>query len=316
MLNPSKFPVLPMRADRFYRVMPFGDSLTSGTSTFSGWRGPLKRVLADLGVTNWEYVGSQTGQQGYLADYGRDWQHEAYGGETVTQLTARIATALTSNAPDVTVAMMGSNDGDTTDVQVIKGRFDRFFDAYFAVTTNPIVSLSRPPANTNGAITMDSVVQAGIDGWRLSVQGQLSRGRSVLPVDPHALIRDHFHRYMFSGDNTHYNELGYHQLALGIAEALAGRTRPPVAPTASVRITAAGTDFDFAEGASVAKLSSLDTFDVTTVAGRTVRIPAQWPVGTAWPAAVVRVHGADVTSGGAVAMSNIVASAFAPATRW
>ncbi|MCW5937560.1 MAG: hypothetical protein KIT11_09670 [Fimbriimonadaceae bacterium] len=308
---------LPLADGRFYQLMALGDSLTSGTSTTSGWRGPLKRILGALGVTNWRFVGSQSSQQGYLGDYGRDWQHEAYGGETIAQLTSRAVTAIAAYKPDVIVALMGANDNDSTDPNVYKARYDSFFDAVFARSNCTVVSIPRTQSKSGSSLAMDGVVAAGLLGWRLSVHAQRQQARPVTGFEPHFNLRERFTQYMFlGGDNTHFNEIGYHALALGIAEALAGPLPGPGLPVAPARVTSLASDLDVAEGAQVVKAAAGDTFDVTTVYGKTVRIPAAWPVGVPWPAAVVRLHSADVTGSGAITVSNLVVSTYSPCTKW
>jgi acetyl esterase/lipase len=89
--------------DRIWKIMPVGDSITEGGSTFSNWRFPLWEKLTAAGYFI-DYVGSRsaTSRIGTL-------KHEGYGGQTVEYLAAQLATTFPQNPADIVLLHAGHN---------------------------------------------------------------------------------------------------------------------------------------------------------------------------------------------------------------
>ncbi|WP_285474480.1 SGNH/GDSL hydrolase family protein [Actinoplanes sp. NBRC 101535] len=87
------------------RIMPLGDSITSGVGdpARDGYRRDLQQRFAAAGQPV-DFVGSQT--DGFAADR----NHEGHGGWTIDQLAVQADTWLATYRPDVILLHMGTND--------------------------------------------------------------------------------------------------------------------------------------------------------------------------------------------------------------
>ena len=96
-------PQTPVAAQRIYRVMPVGDSITQGGSNFDSYRYPLWEKLFTAGYLI-EYVGSRTNQSriGPL-------HHEGYGGKTVEYLATTAARSFQKYPVDIVLLHAGHN---------------------------------------------------------------------------------------------------------------------------------------------------------------------------------------------------------------
>lgn len=282
---------------RMVRILPLGDSLTSGTGAFSGWRSPLKKIMSTWGYAQWEYVGGQTTQQEDLGSLGRDWRHEGYGGYRVDQLAGIVRNRIETYQPDLVIVMSGSNIQGMVDRASARSAYETLFQEIFAADNVRVLSLSRPPMNSSGVIAMDTNIEAMIAGHRDACRQQQRLGRRVAHLSPHDYMTATWSSHWYSGDSTHFNAIGYAHLARGIAAALVGRPAAPISllPMAAETIPSVPADLDFASGAQVTKTAPADVVNVVTYAGTQVTIPAQWPVGVPWPAPVARILSSGTT---------------------
>ena len=96
--------LLPLHAEqKTYRIMPVGDSITEGGSSFSNWRQPLLEKLRAAGYKI-EYVGSRKSPSpiGDLA-------HEGYGGKNSGFLAATIPGNFRKHPADIVLLHAGHN---------------------------------------------------------------------------------------------------------------------------------------------------------------------------------------------------------------
>lgn len=86
-----------------YRIMPVGDSITEGGSSFSNWRHPLLEKLRTAGYLI-EYVGSRKSPSpiGDLA-------HEGYGGKNSGFLAATVPENFRKHPADIVLLHAGHN---------------------------------------------------------------------------------------------------------------------------------------------------------------------------------------------------------------
>jgi lysophospholipase L1-like esterase len=99
-------------APRPWRVMPLGDSLTSGGSSFVSYRGALEQSLRNAGYSI-DFVGRNRGSSGG----GTDIEHEGWGGYTIGpdastpgNISSIVERALATNPPDAVTLLVGIND--------------------------------------------------------------------------------------------------------------------------------------------------------------------------------------------------------------
>ncbi|MBX3095653.1 MAG: hypothetical protein KF812_02205 [Fimbriimonadaceae bacterium] len=283
---------------RMVRVMAFGDSLTSGTGSLSGWRSPFKKIMNTWGYAQWEFVGGLTTQQEDLGNFGRDWRHEGNGGYRVDQLTGIVRNRIETYQPDVLICLSGNNTTGSPDRAAAKALYDALFAEMFAADNLRVLSLSRTPINSSGVIGMDTIVEAMINGHKDACRTQQRLGRRVAHASPHDFMTARWApQWYLSGDNTHFNAIGYAHLARGIATALVGGPRslaltPPVQGETLASVPA---DVDYPGGAEVTKTAAADTVAVVHYGGSTATIPASWPVGVPWPVPVARILNAGTS---------------------
>ena len=88
---------------RIYRIMPVGDSITQGGSTFASYRYLLWEKLSAAGYL-FEYVGSRTNQSriGLL-------HHEGYSGKTAEFLATTAARSFQKHPADIVLLHAGHN---------------------------------------------------------------------------------------------------------------------------------------------------------------------------------------------------------------
>ncbi|EOA87591.1 hypothetical protein ACJQWK_08773 [Exserohilum turcicum] len=91
-------------AQNTVKVMPFGASIVSRC-----WRADLQTQLRAAGVTNFDFVGSQTGK---CAGTNIDQDHEGHPGSLATDYAknGNLTVWLDKNTPDVVLMLVGTND--------------------------------------------------------------------------------------------------------------------------------------------------------------------------------------------------------------
>ena len=102
-LGANGFAATDSAGQRLYRIMPVGDSITEGGTTFACYRFPLWEKLFTAGYLL-EYVGSRTSQSriGPL-------QHEGYGGKNAEFLAANVGQNFRQHPADIVLLHAGHN---------------------------------------------------------------------------------------------------------------------------------------------------------------------------------------------------------------
>lgn len=97
------FPCLAAESKKMWRIMPVGDSITEGGSTFSVYRLPLWEKLTAAGLS-FEYVGSKSSPSrvGPL-------RHEGYGGKNVEFLSGVVPKNFEKTPADIVLIQAGHN---------------------------------------------------------------------------------------------------------------------------------------------------------------------------------------------------------------
>ncbi|KAF1944349.1 hypothetical protein EJ02DRAFT_99179 [Clathrospora elynae] len=91
-------------AQKTVKIMPFGASIVSRC-----WRANLQAKLKNAKITNWDFVGSQTGTCGGIGD---DQDHEGHPGTLAIDdaKNALLPAWLNTNPPDIMIMLIGTND--------------------------------------------------------------------------------------------------------------------------------------------------------------------------------------------------------------
>lgn len=92
-------------------ILPLGDSITEGDTTYNSYRRNLWHMLQDAGY-NVDFIGSETNNSGGPApDPDFDLDHEGHAGWRADQIVDRgLATWLAAYTPDIVLLHIGSND--------------------------------------------------------------------------------------------------------------------------------------------------------------------------------------------------------------
>ena len=107
------FFIISASAADIIKIMPLGDSITNGTQSthFSGYRGPLWTKLSTDGGYNINFVGDlQTGSEYQVIDPTFIVDHEGHDFYTTVQIANDVDSYLTSNATDIILLHIGTND--------------------------------------------------------------------------------------------------------------------------------------------------------------------------------------------------------------
>ena len=126
-------------APKLYRVMPVGDSITEGGSSFSNWRYPLWEKLRTAGY-HIEYVGSRKSPSriGDLA-------HEGYGGKNSAFLAATVPANFKKHPADIVLLHAGHNQfADRKPVPGMLKDTEALIDAFRRTNPSVIVLLAQP----------------------------------------------------------------------------------------------------------------------------------------------------------------------------
>jgi lysophospholipase L1-like esterase len=132
--------LLPLHADqKIHRIMPVGDSITEGGSSFSNWRYPLLEKLRTAGYRI-EYVGSRQSPSpvGNLA-------HEGYGGKNSGFLAATVPENFRKHPADIVLLHAGHNQfADQKPVPQILKDTESLILAFRKVNPKVTVLLAQP----------------------------------------------------------------------------------------------------------------------------------------------------------------------------
>ncbi len=167
------------------RILPLGDSLTSGTINQGAYRNKLYTLLTDAGY-NVDFVGTQTDDNNLTLP---DRNHQGMGGYRIDQIRAGLSSWLSKiEDPDVVLLMIGTNDffADST-VAEAQSRLD-------SLVTE--IATMRPFAKiivANLLIRTDSAsAEALQSGFNATIPGivsnQAALGRQVSFVDMHSVL--------------------------------------------------------------------------------------------------------------------------------
>lgn len=239
------------RAGESIKILPFGDSLTAGTSTFAGWRDHFRDIMGYRGYS-FDTVGSQTGQTQNLNPYhARDYDHEGNSGLTLTSIAAIAEARASTYQPDLILACAGANDTDTSDASIIATRTRTILanlrTGYSGV---PIVFMSRPPRRSAGSLGMDGFIAAQVIGVRDGCIGY----NDVAHIAPYPNM-SRVWTTEWHADDTHYNNLGYRVMAEMFARYCVGEEQVaavPKIPASTIVRTTVAADYDIPQGAQVA----------------------------------------------------------------
>lgn len=213
------------------RIMPLGDSLTSGTTVVGAYRNKLHELLTTAGY-NVDFVGTQTD----AANPGLpDGDHQGMGGYRIDQIQSGIPTWLDSVAdPDVILLMIGTNDFSAGfNTATAQTRLACLVEDIAARRPHAKIILSNLPLRTDnaGLEALQSVYNAAIPGI---VSDQVALGREVSFLDMHSALEP--------GDfeeGVHPSTAGYQKMAETWLPAItsvitpSGTSNPPVILRAS-----------------------------------------------------------------------------------
>ncbi len=167
------------------RILPLGDSLTSGTTTQGAYRNKLYTLLTAVGY-NVDFVGTQTDVSNPTLP---DRDHQGMGGFRIDQIRAGLSYWLSKTEdPDVVLLMIGTNDffADST-VAEAQNRLDSLVTEI--ATKRPfakiIVANLLIRTDSASAEALQSSFNATIPGI---VSNQAALGRQVSFVDMHSVL--------------------------------------------------------------------------------------------------------------------------------
>ena len=218
------------------RIMPLGDSLTSGYSTptyLSGYRSQLYSLLAGAGY-NVDYVGTQIDTQNPAI---QDPNHEGHGGYRIDEIDTGIAGWLSAvDDPDVILLLIGTNDiwqnYYTADAP---SRLENLIARIASMRPYAKIILANLPLRTDSASMEAAQVayNATIPGI---VSNQVALGHHVSFVDMHSS----FTSSGLSSDGVHPNQAGYDLMAATWMPAITNVISPlgTADPPAMVRVHA------------------------------------------------------------------------------
>jgi len=219
-----------LRADTL-RIMPLGDSITTGNDnanqTPGGYRTTLFDLLSEAGY-KFEFVGSMTDNPGPIASNA----HEGHGGYTLEQIRGSFGPSLEANQPDVVLLLAGTNDvtwslyltPDLTPAD-IAGRLDHLLDDLYLHRPNAIVLVGTIPRAAPSE--PEHVARSGEVSalFPAIIAAQLAAGHNAHLVDVRAILsQDDL------ADSLHPSPAGYAKLGQAWFDALTAVIPPPIVP--------------------------------------------------------------------------------------
>ncbi len=212
------------------RIMPLGDSLTSGVSTFSvqgAYRNRLHTLLTNAGY-NVDFVGTfNDSSNPGLPDI----NHQGLGSARIDQIQGNISGWLNSvEDPDVVLLLIGTNDfWQSFNLAGVQTRLTNLIaDIATKKPFAKIIVSSLPPRSDSPSIQAQQVAfNSAIPGI---VAQQVALGRQVSFVDMHAALN----AGDLSGDGVHPSAAGYNKMgdtwypAVAAVIAPQGTSNPPV----------------------------------------------------------------------------------------
>ncbi|WP_432832370.1 FG-GAP-like repeat-containing protein [Dactylosporangium sp. CA-092794] len=214
------------------RIMPLGDSITSGTgsSGMNGYRVPLQQRLRDAGV-GFDFVGSQSDGVSTA-----DTQHEGHSGWRIDEIAARLPDWLAGYRPQVVTLHLGTND--MIQNYQTAGAVDRLggvIDQIFAGLPQATVVVSSLVPSRDPAI--EARIRAFNQGMSDMVQRRTDSGRHLVFVNMNAVDNGDL------ADDVHPNDAGYAKMAkvfdVGVLTAI-GRDWPVAGSTQNTAVCPPG----------------------------------------------------------------------------
>jgi lysophospholipase L1-like esterase len=203
------------------KIMPLGDSITTGLGAGGGYRMPLYNLLTGAKL-DFQFVGSQTDNGGGLP--GNQLHHEGHvaytiqnctttaDGEARTGIRENATTWLTAANPDIVLLMIGTND--------INANFERdkaperLSDLLTTITSwKPsikVIVAQITPIGDGWASTAasDALAQTYNLGMAAVVANQQAAGKHITLVDMHTPLN----AATDLGDGLHPNQSGYNKM--------------------------------------------------------------------------------------------------------
>lgn len=165
-------------AQKIYRIMPVGDSITEGGSSFSNWRYPLWEKLHTAGYLV-EYVGSRKSPSRI-----GDLCHEGYGGKNSGFLAATVPANFKKHPADIVLLHAGHNQfADQKPVPRILEDTKRLIDGFREVNPKVVILLAQPI--TSGKLPKYSYIPE-LNGELVKLAGKLDRPESRIVIVPQA----------------------------------------------------------------------------------------------------------------------------------
>jgi lysophospholipase L1-like esterase len=250
------------------RIMPLGDSITQGTSTFTknknyyvGYRQELFRGLKGKGYAV-DFVGGGE-SAGTLAMPPFDTDHEGHAGWTDNQVADNVYSWLVANPADLVLLHIGTNNlsSDPSDVERLLDEIDRFSGDVVVLLARIINRRVYSPQTTSFNDNVEAMAKSRI----------AAGDKIILLNQENALI----YPQDISEDNLHPTEMGYKKMASTWSAAL-----EKVLPTANtlpvLKFSREWTHFETTAGSvPQGQTLSLDTLDGSET-GFTVTSDAAW----------------------------------------
>jgi lysophospholipase L1-like esterase len=158
------------------RIMPLGDSLTSGTDDRDGYRGALYQRLKTLGRP-FDFVGSLPGGTAGTA-------HEGHPGMHIDLLAHYADIWLPATKPHVVLLLMGSNDVDMNYLGHA-ATYGKILDTCLSLLPNSLFIIGLIPTTTSHPERVVAFNAALVD----IVKTRAAQGKHVQMVDTHAALR-------------------------------------------------------------------------------------------------------------------------------
>ena len=187
------------------RILPLGDSLTSGTTVQGAYRNRLYSLLTSAGY-NVDFVGTQTDTSNPTLP---DRDHQGMGGYRIDQMQTGLSSWLNViEEPDVVLLMIGTNDfSQNFNVATAQTRLANLVTDVATKRPFSKIILSNLPLRTDSPTleSQQSAFNAAIPGI---VSDQVALGRQVTFLDMHsALLPGDF------AEGVHPTQAGYDKMA-------------------------------------------------------------------------------------------------------
>lgn len=167
------------------RVMPLGDSLTSGTTVEGAYRNRLYSLLTGAGYQV-DFVGTLTDANNPSLP---DRDHQGQGGYRIDQIQSELSSWLNAiEDPDVVLLMIGTNDfSQNHDLGSVQTRLENLISDIATQRPFAKIIVANLPLRTDdpNLESLQSAFNASIPGI---VSNQAALGRQVSSVDMHAIL--------------------------------------------------------------------------------------------------------------------------------